>query len=383
MKIFLFSRGYPSEKDSQWGCFERDQAMALKTMGYEVVVMCIDGRFKFFKRKSGISHISDHGIEVYNIYLFPLVLLNLIGHRLRLFVRQKIALYLFEKIIKKQGLPDIIYAHYLNNIYSASAIKKKYAVKLVGIEHWSILNRDKLPSYVKKMGIVGYSTVDQLISVSESLRQRILLHFNKDSIVVHNMVDENFFQMPIREYVDRDKLIYISIGSLIYRKGYDILIKALSEVARHSSNWELKIVGGGPEEKNLQNLIMQLGLKNNIKLVGRKNKQEIISLLHDSDVFIFSSRAENFSVAVLEALSAGLPVVATSCGGIRECINEKNGILVDVEDISSLASSIIKISKNLKSYNRQAIAKECERSFSPSIIIKEIKNIFESVINNR
>ena len=217
MKIFLFSRGYPSEKDSQWGCFERDQAMALKTMGYEVVVMCIDGRFKFFKRKSGISHISDHGIEVYNIYLFPLVLLNLIGHRLRLFVRQKIALYLFEKIIKKQGLPDIIYAHYLNNIYSASAIKKKYAVKLVGIEHWSILNRDKLPSYVKKMGIVGYSTVDQLISVSESLRQRILLHFNKDSIVVHNMVDENFFQMPIREYVDRDKLIYISIGSLIYR----------------------------------------------------------------------------------------------------------------------------------------------------------------------
>lgn len=158
----------------------------------------------------------------------------------------------------------------MNNIYSASAIKKKYAVKLVGIEHWSILNRDKLPSYVKKMGIVGYSTVDQLISVSESLRQRILLHFNKDSIVVHNMVDENFFQMPIREYVDRDKLIYISIGSLIYRKGYDILIKALSEVARHSSNWELKIVGGGPEEKNLQNLIMQLGLKNNIKLVGRK-----------------------------------------------------------------------------------------------------------------
>lgn len=102
MKIFLFSRGYPSEKDSQWGCFERDQAMALKTMGYEVVVMCIDGRFKFFKRKSGISHISDHGIEVYNIYLFPLVLLNLIGHRLRLFVRQKIALYLFEKIIKNK-----------------------------------------------------------------------------------------------------------------------------------------------------------------------------------------------------------------------------------------------------------------------------------------
>ena len=165
-----------------------------------------------------------------------------------------------------------------------------------------------------------------------------------------------------------------------YIKGHDILIKALSEVAQYTLDWELRIVGGS-EEKNLQNLIKELGLENNIKLIGRKNKQEIISLLYDSDIFILPSRSENFSVAVLEALSAGLPVVATTCGGIRECINEKNGVLVSVEDVSGLAKSILDISKNIELYDKQFIADECKRCFSPSVISKEITDVFREVIN--
>ncbi len=104
-------------------------------------------------------------------------------------------------------------------------------------------------------------------------------------------------------------------------------------------------------------------------------------MLYDSDVFIFSSRAENFSVAVLEALSAGLPVVATTCGGIRECIHERNGILVPVEDISELAKSISDISKNIELYDKQSIADECKKFFSPSVITKEITDVFRDVVN--
>lgn len=104
-------------------------------------------------------------------------------------------------------------------------------------------------------------------------------------------------------------------------------------------------------------------------------------MLYDSDIFILPSRSENFSVAVLEALSAGLPVVATTCGGIRECINEKNGVLVSVEDVSGLAKSILDISKNIELYDKQFIADECKRRFSPSVISKEITDVFREVIN--
>ena len=287
----------------------------------------------------------------------------------------------FSYMLKKQEKPDIIYAHFLYNIAYAVYLKEKYNIPLVGMEHWSGVNQSKLSSDIIYRGQIAYQGANRIIAVSNSLKEQIYNHFKRDATVIHNMVNEEFFQMPIRKYTNRDKLIYISIGSLFYIKGHDILIKALSEVAQYTLDWELRIVGGGSEEKNLQNLIKQLGLENNIKIIGRRNKQEIISLLYDSDIFILPSRSENFSVAVLEALSAGLPVVATTCGGIRECINEKNGVLVSVEDVSGLAKSILDISKNIELYDKQFIADECKRRFSPSVISKEITDVFREVIN--
>ena len=126
--------------------------------------------------------------------------------------------------------------------------------------------------------------------------------------------------------------------------------------------------------------IKQCRLENKIKLLGRKSKQEIISILQESDVFISSSSSENFSVAVLEALSAGLPVVATLCGGIKECIDEKNGLLVPVEDVNALADAIVNICKNIDNYDRKAIAENCKQRFAPSVIAKQLTDIFEEVI---
>ena len=91
---------------------------------------------------------------------------------------------------------------------------------------------------------------------------------------------------------------------------------------------------------------------------------------------------ENFSVAVLEALSAGLPVVATICGGIKECIDDKNGILVPVEDVDALANAILDIYKNLRNYDRQVIADDCKNRFAPEVIARQLTSIFEEVVSN-
>ena len=101
MNILLFSRGYPSAKDPQWGCFERDQAMALQKLGHKVIVMSVDGRCKFYSRKPGVTYINDNGIGVYNIYILPFKLLMPLGYKLQLYIWKKIALYLFEKYIKQ------------------------------------------------------------------------------------------------------------------------------------------------------------------------------------------------------------------------------------------------------------------------------------------
>lgn len=381
MNIVIIANGYPTYREPQYGCFEKDQAIALQKEGHKVSILYVDGRFRKYYRRIGITHLQENNIDIYGLYLFPMAFSLKMSCKLHYWLKTRMLDSVFSYMLKKQEKPDIIYAHFLYNISYAVYLKEKYNIPLVGMEHWSGLNQFELSSDIIYRGQIAYQGANKIIAVSNSLKKQIYNYFKRDAIVIHNMVNEDFFQVPIRKYTNRDKLIYISIGSLFYIKGHDILIKALSEVAQYTLGWELRIVGGGSEEKNLQNLIKQLGLENNIKIIGRKNKQEIISLLYDSDIFILPSRSENFSVAVLEALSAGLPVVATICGGIRECINEKNGVLVSVEDISGLAKSILDISKNIELYDKQFIADECKRHFSPSVISKKITDVFREVIN--
>lgn len=68
MKIFFISRGWPSEREPQWGCFERDQALALKKLGHEIVVLSVDARFRRYYRKYGITREVHDGITHYNLY---------------------------------------------------------------------------------------------------------------------------------------------------------------------------------------------------------------------------------------------------------------------------------------------------------------------------
>ena len=380
MNIAIIANGYPSKEEPQFGCFEKDQALALKKAGHKVSILYVDGRFRKFKRKLGITHFVDNEINVYGIYLYPGIITAYLNHRLHDWLMGKILEKIFAYMLKRQPKPDLIYAHFFKNISYAATLKKKYGIPLVGMEHWSKLNDSILPDYLMVRGEKGYSVADQILAVSESLRKQIYKHFRRDAIVVHNMIGEEFFNQPLCPRNSKENCSLVAVGSLIRRKGYDVLISALREVEKKYSAWELKIIGGGIEEDNLRRLIAQCHLESKVKLIGRKNKQEIISILRESDVFVFPSRAENFSVAVLEALSVGLPVVATLCGGIKECIDEKNGLLVPVEDTNALADTIVNICRNIDNYDRKAIAEDCKQRFAPSVIAKQLTSIFEEVV---
>ena len=380
MNIAIIACGYPSKEDPQFGCFEKDQALALQKAGHKVSILYVDGRFRRFKRKIGITHLVENGINVYGIYLYPGAITARMNHQLHYWAMTKMLERVFTCMLERQPKPDLLYAHFFWNISYAATLKTKYGIPLVGMEHWSKLNDPSLPKYLLIRCNKGYSTADRILAVSESLRTQIYKHFQQEAIVVHNMIGEEFFAQSLGVKSRKHSISLVTVGSLLRVKGFDILVSALCELDKRYSSWSLKIVGGGIEEKSLKKQIEQCGLENKIKLVGRKGKQEIISILQESDVFISSSRSENFSVAVLEALSTGLPVVATLCGGIKECIDEKNGLLVPVEDANALADAIVSICRNIDNYDRKAIAEDCKQRFAPSVIAKQLTSIFEEVV---
>lgn len=380
MFIVLISRGVPSRRDPQWGCFEKDQAEALTNLGHKVIVISVDSRFRTYWRKLGITHYHINCINYYDCFLFPGVIVKkLFGLRFYLFVKKKLLLKLFERVVCEHGMPDILYSHYLSNSYLALCLKDKFHLPLVAIEHWSKLNCDVLSDYAAWLGRETYAKCDAIISVSESLRQRLLQHFQQDSSVVYDMVGSEF----CRSYVigSQDGIIrFVSMGSLLYRKGYDLLIAAFERLKLPSEKWILTIIGEGQERENLQVQIDRAGLGNNIQLVGRKDKLEIVKILSQSDVFVLPSRVETFGVVYIEAMAMGLPVIATVCGGPENFVLPSDGLLIPVEDIDSLSKAIQEMYLHYDRFDREKIAQESRARFSPEVIAKQLIHIFNKTI---
>jgi glycosyltransferase involved in cell wall biosynthesis len=379
MYILLISRGIPSKKDPLWGCFEFDQARALRSIGHKVVVLSVDERVRFYRRKIGLMHKVVDGIDCYNYCLLPKKISELFGFNFSSKVSFAHYDFLLKKIIKEHGTPDIIYSHYLTTSYVATLLKKKWNIPLVAIEHWSEINKDKLNSWVKKVGQLTYNNVDRLISVSLSLQDRIVQHFGVNSLVIHNMVGADFFNQKNKFNFD-GKIKFVTTGRLVYGKGFDLLPMAFAKLNLPKEKWEMNIIGGGEEYDNLQKQINELKLQDNIHLLGQKTKAEVVDILKISNAFILPSRAENFSVAVLEALACGLPVISSICGGIRECIFDFNGLLFPVDDVDALADAIKYMFDNYQSYDRQKIAEDCKNRFSPEVIAHQLTDVFELVL---
>lgn len=375
--VLLVSRGIPSANDPQWGCFEYDQAEALAAEGWKVTTISVDTRFRFRWRKLGISHESARGVISYNSFLCPYAMARLLGRRFADWLLMMQFRRLFRHVVQTEGRPDIIYSHYLFISAYAVRLAREVALPIVAMEHWSELNRQPLRSDVRKMAQDVYPNVNRLISVSQSLRQRIISLFGVDSTVVHNMVGSAMRYMP--ERAAHEDFVFVTVGTLLHVKGYDILIEAFRR-CNFPKDVKLNIIGSGKEYNNLRRRILQAGLDGQVKLCGRMDKTQILEALNTSDAFVSSSRSENFSVAVLEALACGLPVVASICGGIRECIGENNGLLFEVDDIKGLADALLQMYNHHKDYSRQAVADDCQARFSAPVIARQLTSLFSSLL---
>lgn len=380
MNILIIANGYPDKREPQWGCFEKDQALALTQLGHQVSILYFDRRFRMYWRKIGITKKRDQGLSIYGMFIMPLGWLR---DKVSYELLHKFIIYIFNKLykeyLKDNDKPDVIYAHYLWNISYATKLKEKYNIPLVGIEHWSGLTGEKLTPVAKYWGEIAYNKADRLLAVSKSLQTHIMRHFDKDSTVVYDMLGPEFVTTKVLKKGDNNGLKFIAVGSLLPIKNYDALINAFAKSGLTNQGCSLSIVGDGPERSVLEQIVKESKLENSVILHGRKTKQEIIKLFSESHVFALSSKAETFGVACIEALSQGLPAIATKCGGPEEIINDTNGILVEVGNEDAMSEAMCKMYDNYCQYDNVAIANECLGKFSPHVIASQLTEIFNEV----
>lgn len=376
MHILIISHGYPTAKDPQWGCFEKDQAEALVSMGHRVTVAVVDMRFRPSSQTFGISHINDGAISAYTYFLLSG---KLLPGRMKRYARERMMLRLCRKIFRREGMPDVIYAHYMFCMAMLRLAKEKYGIPVVGIEHWSELNNTTLPPRLMQTGRTAYALSDRLLAVSPSLQAQMKRHFGVEAEVVCDMVSDAFLQ-PAIPHKTAKPFVWIAVGSLIHRKGYDVLIEAFAQL---EGGERLIIVGSGPERERLHAMAKQFGIADRVWFAGMLDKQAIVSLMQDSHAFVLPSRGETFGVAYIEAMAMGLPVIATPCGGPEHFVRSDNGLLVDINNVEQLTKAMKQMETAIDTYQPETIRAYVQERFSAKAIAGQLEEIFEKVIKHK
>jgi glycosyltransferase involved in cell wall biosynthesis len=245
------------------------------------------------------------------------------------------------------------------------------------MEHWSQMAYSPIPKNTISTAKRVYASIDQLLTVSSALKNNIEQQIGVDSIVVPNMLGKEFHYVK-QDKTERKTIQLITTGRLIPEKHFDMLIQAIANIS--SLPLKLNIIGNGSEKNRLQKSIKELHLEDKVHLMGYKSKQEIVALLQESEIFVLPSQSETFGVAYIEALACGLPIIATDCGGPRDIVTTNNGLLIPRNNQQALEQAIIQMSNNLSSYDKKAIAEDCQNRFASNNVAKLITQILERTI---
>jgi len=173
----------------------------------------------------------------------------------------------------------------------------------------------------------------------------------------------------------------LAVGNLIRRKGFDILLRAYALLDRPKP--DLLLAGAGPEKNNLISLAKELDIAEFVRFLGHVDGQKKIDLYCSARFFICPSRKEPFANVILEAMAAGLPVVASAVDGNTELVHhEKHGLHFPAEDIHALKAALQRLIGNAALVKQLGSAASAfVKRFDRAAIAGEYLNLYRTVVN--
>jgi len=263
---------------------------------------------------------------------------------------------------------DIIHAHYaIPQGFLGVLLKKVKKKPLIITVHGSdilVLRKNRVTKFLVANVL---KNADYIIAVSRYLKREVVNLGVEESKVRVIYAGISFSFSNEKEKKGKEKRA-VYIGSLVKQKGVDILLKAFKDI-----DGELFIIGDGKERDSLE------------KIAGKKvyflgEMENLDKIFSKASVLILPSREEGFGLVLLEAMSNGIPVIATRVGGIPEIINNKNGLMVEIENVEELRKAISLILNNRKIAKKfSSFGRKTAKKFSWRKMAHEVDNIYENL----
>ncbi|MEZ4642786.1 MAG: glycosyltransferase [Chloroflexota bacterium] len=316
-------------------------AQGLQQRGYSVIVVTM------YDKDAYISTFNQqYGLEIIDLRMKSS---GAFGANHDCFLRGLVVLF---KLMRQPQIEIVqTFSYYSNMIGTILAAFSGVTVR-VASQRGVAQNKNPWLRWLDK-SIANSSFVHIMTTVSEDVRQHCIHSQGikpEKLLTIYNGVDAIRYQIALSD-TDRQAIRYqtglhagfviITVARLHPVKGHLDLLDAIPHVKRVFPDVQFLWVGEGELEEMLRQQIYKLGLMDTVFLAG--SRQDIPELLAISDLFVLPSHSEGMPNVILEAMAAGLPVVATAVGGIPEIVTEETGILVKPGDAGALAQAILQI----------------------------------------
>ena len=259
--------------------------------------------------------------------------------------RNPFAIIKLRKLFKSElsELPEssslVIHTHLTWPMFFVPFASLGLPVKLIFTEH-ATFNSRRNYFFLKYIERVFYDRYAHVITITEGVKDSLQnwIGFslsNKISTIVNGA---RFF--PIKDRKPLGKCIkFISVGSLISKKGFDRTINALSQL--ENIDWQYEIIGEGTLRHELEKLIASLGLQDKVVMSGWSSMLE--GKYHNADILLVPSRSEGFGLVAIEAMSTGLPVIASDIEGLNEVVSDSIDSCFLVKNANEISEWLNKI----------------------------------------
>jgi glycosyltransferase involved in cell wall biosynthesis len=182
----------------------------------------------------------------------------------------------------------------------------------------------------------------------------------------------------------QDDKVIVSIGRLAQEKNWETLLRAFALVYRQHPDSRLVLIGDGPDRQNLESLAMELDIAKRVTFTGQLPFEQTPAYLKAADLFAFASVTETQGLVTIEAMAAGLPIVAVDGSGTHDIVDHgKQGCLVE-NDPAALAAAMSEVLSNPEQMrNFSAAALKKARTFDINRLGKQMVKVYEQAIEDK
>jgi glycosyltransferase involved in cell wall biosynthesis len=377
--ILFLSSWYPNRIKPTHGNFVFQHALAASQFHQvQLLYVCLDDQLK-----GGVEIVKSNESFPTTIAYIPKSNIPLIGsiwNNLRIILCY---FNLFQELKKEGFHPELIHA---NVVYPIGIIARllsiRHEIPYIITEHWTCYHKVVLPrpSRIQQfLTRLSANKASLILPVSEDLADAMRssgIHTEMD--VVYNVIDTSLFVPGNPSERKGNRLIHVSsLASL--QKNPSLLFRAFAELLPWKPDLQLNIVSDG-DFSLFQEEIKQLKIENQIVFHGTLEAKEIALLLKESDLFVLTSRFENLPCVLIESISAGVPIVSTNVGGIKEIVQSAHGQLVPSENQDALVAAIKEQLVRLDKYDSNVMHQKATEQFSYQAIGKRFSDIYESIL---